>query len=420
MSHSTKTPWSPPAEKPAGRLAMLSVLKHRDYRLYWFGQFSSVIGQNMSFVAQSWLVLQLTDSPAMLGLAGLANAIPTIGFTMLGGVAADRMDRKSLLRTTQLCQGLVYGLLGLLVVLQMVTIWWVFGFAFVSGTLRAFDQPSRAALVPHLVPRAELSEAVALGGTVWQFSRLVGPSLAGIIIATANAGVALLLAAFGFFAFAVLLTLMRAGGEAAEPSKHTSMAGEMLGGLDFIRKNELFYTLIGLTFFNSVFGMSYTVMLPYFARNILDVGSQGYGFLQTASAVGALAGTLIAASTAGYGKRGWQAIIGGAAFGSLIVVFSFSTVFQLSLVVMLLMGVANQTYMTTISTVLQTHLPNDLRGRVMGIHGLSFSLQPLGGTVAGAIAEQAGVPFAVAAGGACVALMAVAIAIFLPRVRRIV
>ena len=399
---------------------MLSVLKHRDYRLYWFGQFSSVIGQNMSFVAQSWLVLQLTDSPAMLGLAGLANAIPTIGFTMLGGVAADRMDRKSLLRTTQLCQGLVYGLLGLLVVLQMVTIWWVFGFAFVSGTLRAFDQPSRAALVPHLVPRAELSEAVALGGTVWQFSRLVGPSLAGIIIATANAGVALLLAAFGFFAFAVLLTLMRAGGEAAEPSKHTSMAGEMLGGLDFIRKNELFYTLIGLTFFNSVFGMSYTVMLPYFARNILDVGSQGYGFLQTASAVGALAGTLIAASTAGYGKRGWQAIIGGAAFGSLIVVFSFSTVFQLSLVVMLLMGVANQTYMTTISTVLQTHLPNDLRGRVMGIHGLSFSLQPLGGTVAGAIAEQAGVPFAVAAGGACVALMAVAIAIFLPRVRRIV
>lgn len=405
--------------RQASRWAMFSALRHRNFALYWFGQLSSVMGQNMQYVAQSWLVLHLTNSPAMLGLAGLSSAIPTIVFALLGGAVADRADRQKLLRYTQLGQALLYGLLATVVVAEVVEVWHVMAFAFFAGLIRAFDQPSRQALIPHLIPRAELPNAVALGSSVWQISRLVGPALAGLLIALYDVGVTLYVASLGFVIFVVLLAMIRI--DKVEETRLVSkgLVIDLFEGLVFIRHNELFYTLILLTFFDSIFGMSYTVLLPIFARDILNVGSQGYGLLQTVSGVGALSGTFVVVFLSRSGRRGLQAIVGAACFGLLLMAFSFSQWFPVSLALILLMGLANQTYMTTINTVLQMHLPDDLRGRVMGIYGLTYSLIPLGGTVSGVVAEFAGAPIAVASGGLLVACMAGLVFLRLPKVRNL-
>ena len=190
-------------------------------------------------------------------------------------------------------------------------------------------------------------------------------------------------------------------------------------GLDFVRRNQLFYSLLGLTFFNSVFGMSYVILLPVFARSILLVGSRGFGLLQSVSGVGALLGTLTVAYLAQAGRRGWQVLVGSAAFGALLMMFAYSSSFPLSLGLIFLLGLFNQIYLTSINTILQLNLPNDLRGRVLGLFGLTWDLMPLGGAVAGAVAEYAGAPAAVALGGFLVAMMGFYGMARLPTVREI-
>jgi MFS family permease len=194
---------------------------------------------------------------------------------------------------------------------------------------------------------------------------------------------------------------------------------DMGDGLDFVRRHELFAALIGLVFFNSMFGMSYQILLPVFARDILEVGSEGFGFLQTAVALGAILGSLAAARLGRSGHRGAQLLLGSAVFGLLIVTFAWSRWFPLSVAIMFLMGLANSFYMITINTVLQVMVPDDYRGRVMGLWSLTWSLVPLGGMIAGTITEHAGAPVAVTLGGVLVMAMAAAIAIRLPNVRQL-
>ena len=160
----------------------LSALRHRNYRLYWLGQLSSVLAQNMDGVAQSWLVLELTNSPLLLGLTGLAFAIPTITLTLLGGVIADRADRRRIMIFSQIGSATIFFILATLVIMQRVALWQVMTLAFLSGCIRAFDRPSRMALLPQMVPRDDIPNAVAVGGTIWQLNRLVGPAVAGLPI----------------------------------------------------------------------------------------------------------------------------------------------------------------------------------------------------------------------------------------------
>jgi MFS family permease len=193
----------------------------------------------------------------------------------------------------------------------------------------------------------------------------------------------------------------------------------MKEGVNFIRTNEIYYTFIGMTFFNSVFGMSYLILMPVFARSVLNVGSQGFGFLQSAGGAGALIGVLAVAWFSHSRGQSRLAIFGAIAFGIFLISFALSNSYQLSLILAVALGVASQFYMTIISAVLQVNLPNELRGRVMGIYGLTWELMPVGGMIAGAIAEFAGAPMAVGFGGFMVAGMAIAVAIFLPSIRRL-
>jgi MFS family permease len=399
-------------------LQALSALRHRNYRLYWYGQLASVLAQNMEGVAQSWLVLELTDSPLLLGLTGLTYAAPTIALTLLGGVIADRADRRRIMILSQGVAAAMFFLLATLIIIERVALWHVMSLAFLSGCVRAFDRPSRMALLPQMVPREDIPNAVAVGGTIWQLNRLIGPAVAGMLIYWLGIGPTYY---FCFLASLVAVCLWLGIRLTASPTAPSpgGVVEHMAEGLNFIRKNEVFYVFIGMTFFNSVFGMSYSILMPVFARSVLDVGSKGFGFLQSAGGAGALIGVLLVAWFSHARGKGRQTLLGAIAFGLLLSAFAFSVSFPLSLILALALGVSSQFYMTIISAILQMNLPNQLRGRVMGIYGLTWDLMPIGGMIAGTIAEFAGAPIAVGFGGFMVAGMALAVMLFRPNIRRL-
>ncbi|HZD41073.1 MAG TPA: MFS transporter [Terriglobales bacterium] len=399
-------------------LRTVGALRHRNYRLYWFGQMFSVLARNMETVAQSWLVLELTDSPLLLGLTGLTFAVPTITLTLVGGVVADRADRRRIMIASQAGSAIIFLLLGTLVITRMVVLWHVMGLAFLSGCVRAFDRPSRMALLPQMVPKADIPNAVAVSGTIWQLNRLVGPAVAGMLIYLVGTGPTYYLCFLASTAAVVLWLFIRLD-HPAPSFAGGGMLQHMAEGVNFIRRNEIYWTLISMTFFNSVFGMSYLILMPVFARDVLSVGAQGYGFLESCGGAGALFGVLMVAYFSHTRQKGRQALAGAISFGILLLVFALSRSYALSLGMALLLGMVSQFYMTIINTILQVNLPEELRGRVMGIYGLAWSLMPVGGMVSGTIAEFAGAPTAVAFGGIMVAGMALAVAIFVPRIRHL-
>ena len=395
-------------------LEAISALRHRNYRLYWFGQLFSVLAQNMEHVAQGWLVLELTNSPLALGVTGLAHAIPTITLTLVGGAIADRADRRRIMIASQSCTALMFLILAVLVLTKLAALWHVMVLAFISGSIRAFDRPSRMALLPQMVPREDIPNAVAIGGTIWQLCRLVGPAAAGILIYLFGVGPTFF-TCFLASSTAVSLWLAIRADQPALAAGAGGLRKNMLDGVHFIRKNELFYTFMGMTFFNSVFGMSYLILMPVFARDVLNVGSQGFGFLQTAGGAGALIGTLAVAYLSDARRLPLQAARGATLFGVLLLLFAYSRAFPLSLALAFALGITGQFYVTAINTVLQLNLPEQLRGRVMGVYGLTWDLMPVGGMVAGTIAEFAGAPAAVAVGGAFVSGLALWVISIAPR-----
>jgi MFS family permease len=267
-----------------------------------------------------------------------------------------------------------------------------------------------------MVPREEIANAVAMGSMAWQLPRLVGPALAGMVIAFLGVAQSIYLIAGGLFCSAVLFSLIRLNQDVIKGGTG-SLYRNVVEGLTFILHNQLFLALMGMTFFNSIFGMSYQILMPIFARDILSVGSQGYGVLQAAGGAGGLIGSVSAAYLARSGHKGLQALIGSAVFGTLLIGFAISSWFAVSLAFMFGIALANQLYMTTISATLQLNVPDELRGRVMGVWGLTWSLVPLGGMVSGTIAEVAGAPTAVVFGGSAVLLLAIGILVGMPRVR---
>ena len=401
-----------------GGLRVFTALRHRNYRLYWIGFLLSIIGFQMQQVAMQWLAYDLTGSPLYLGTVGLASALPTIALTLFGGVVADRVNRRQLLLFTQAGLGLIVAAAALLVWLRLIEPWHLLALAFLAGAITAFDQPSRAAIVPHLVDRRDLMNAVALISVVWQSSRIVGPALAGVLIGfLGSTAPVFAIATLGSAAMVAVLLLLRLPRFSPEPTSN-AVLGDLAQGLRFILGNNLFSSLIGMTFFNSVFGISYIIMLPVIAKDVLQVGPEGLGLMNTVSGIGALAGTFTVATLGDYRRKGWLLLWGGFAFGVGLVAFAVTPWFLPSLALLAFVGWCNQVYMTTTNTTLQAAVPDALRGRVMGTFALTYNLIPLGGLQAGAIATAFNVQTAIAFGGVLVAAFAMAAAVTLPAVRR--
>ena len=383
-------------------------LRYPSYRAYWFGLLASVSGFQMFRVGQGWLIYEITGSPWSLGLVGAANAIPAIFFNLFGGVFADRLDKRRLIISTQLTTGILIFLLATLTLLGWVESWHVLVIALLAGGVEAFDNPARQALYPHLIDRKVMMSAVAMNSVIWQGTRIIAPGIAGILIDVINTQSAMYIAGSGFIVLAVVMSRLKIPtiprGALGNPIQ------DIKEGLQFIRVNSIFSFLIGMTFFNSFFGMAYVMLMPIFAVDILEVGAKGQGLLLGMTGAGALVNTLWMGARGSVPNRGW-AIIGGAVlFGLAVAAFALTSEYvgslKLAMVLMFIMGITNSVYMISIQSSLQIMVPDRMRGRVMGFYGMTWSIMPLGGMQASVLTSIFTAPIAIAAGGIAVALFA--------------
>jgi MFS family permease len=400
------------------RLSAIAALYHRNYRLYWIGVVVSVIGYQLQFIGVGWLVYRMTGSPFYLGLVGLFTAVPTIALSLIGGVIADRVSRLHLLMITQSIAAVSSFVLASLTITGAVQIWHILLLASVNGTFAAFDTPARQAMLPDLVEREDLMNAVALASAAWQVARVVGPAIAGILIAGFGEAVCFYATSIGYGVMLLMILQLKIQIQAA--IKHENMWRNLVSGLSFVAKSPLFAIIIGLTFMNSLFGISYITLMPAFARDILHAGAKGYGLLLTAGGIGAIMGSVLIASWGKRARRGFLMMGGSSLFGVLLIAFSLSRNFNAALALVMIAGTANAIYMVVAQTVLQAEVPDELRGRVMGLYGLTWSLIPLGGMLSGTIAALVGSPFAVGLGGFFVMCFTLCVVLAFPHIRRLV
>jgi MFS family permease len=400
---------------------LFRALRHRNYRLFYAGQGVSLIGTWMQQIAISWLVYRLTDSVFLLGIVAFAGQIPAFLLGPFAGVVSDRYHRHRVLLLTQGLSLLQASTLAALVLTDSVAIWHVLALSAFLGIINAFDIATRQAFVVELVEKREdLSNAIALNSSLFNLARLVGPSVAGIIIALVGEGMVFLLNAVSYLAVIFSLTLIRLHGPA--PVREKRKVGQVLQegfryafGFPPIRAVILQVALV------SFFGMPFSVLMPAFARDVLGGGANTLGFLMGASGVGALMGALYLASrqtVLGLGR----VIIGATIlFGAGLMAFAFSQILWLSLLLMLLSGIGMMVQMASNNTILQTIVDDDKRGRVMSFYSMAFmGMSPLGGLLAGAVAEQVGVTYTLFGCGFLVMLSALPFAWKLRRLRELV
>ena len=359
-------------------------------------------------VGQGWLIYEITGSPWSLGLVGAANAIPAIFFNLFGGVFADRLDKRRLIISTQLTTACLIFLLATLTLMGWVESWHVLVVALLAGGVEAFDNPARQALYPHLIDRKVMMSAVAMNSTIWQGTRIIAPGIAGILIDLINTESALYISGLGFLVLVVVMARLKIphipGGARGNPIQ------DIKEGLRFIKVNSIFSFLIGMTFFNSFFGMAYVLLMPIFAVDILEVGAKGQGMLLGMSGAGALVNTLYMGARGSIPNRGWVIIGGAVLFGLTVAAFALTAEhvgsLYLAMTLMFFIGVFNSAYMISIQSSLQIMVPDRMRGRVMGFYGMTWSIMPLGGLQASALTSLFTAPIAIAAGGIAVAIFA--------------
>jgi MFS family permease len=387
---------------PAGR-STFAALKERNYCLYWIGLVFYVLGHRAEYVTFAWITWEVTRDPMALGYLGLAQGVPLVIFQLCGGVLADRINRLRLLIATQILVAVTMTIAFGLTVLGVVRFEHLLALAALSSIFRAFDEPSRLSLIPQLIDRARLPNAIALGSIPWQAGRMIGPSVTGILIAAFGGAVGFGIAAVASYAALALYSRLRVPG-GAPPSDGQHVLHQFVEGLSFVGHNFVFASLIGLAVFNSLFGMSYITLLPIYADSYFGTGSTGYGVLNAAHGAGALVGTLTVATIAHLIlRRGTVLLVAAACVGFLLMVFSRSPGMGLALPALMLVGFSNTFYLTQVSTLLQQSVPDQLRGRVLSIYSLCWNLMPLGGLLAGALAAAVDARFAVLVGGAMVA-----------------
>ena len=405
------------AEK-AGRLQITTrALRHRNFQLYFAGMLVSVIGTWMQNVAQSWLVYRLTDSPFLLGLTGFAGMIPVFVLGPVGGVVADRYSRHRIIILTQtfsLAQAVV---LAALTLKGAVTVDAILVLAFALGAINAFDMPARQAFLIDLVGKGELMNAIALNSSLFNGARIVGPALAGLVVAAVGEGWCFLLNAVSFLAVIVSLLAIKITIEDIRPI--TSPLLSLKEGLVYVLKTRPIRALLTMVVVVSVFGIPYSVLMPVFAKEVLGGGPQTLGILLGAGAVGALGGALMLAARSRVEGLGRILAMSAALFGVTLVVFSFSRNFVLSTILVIPAGFFVMLQLSGTNTLLQTIVPDDMRGRVMSFYSVSLmGMAPFGSLLSGKLADWMGAPKTVAVGGASCFVAAVIFRLRFPSIRR--
>ena len=414
----------------ARRVEFLSVLRTRDFRTYYIGHLSSVGGHQMMIATLGWLVFRLTGSPLALGLVGGAQAVPGIALNLLAGALADRMNPRYLVMVSQAASALLLAALATLIITGAVQLWHILVISLLTGLTTNFDGPARRTLWPHLVTRDQFMFASSLNQSVWSGTRIVAPAVAGLIIATSGrfvggdlvgAGISTYVSFLGFLAMAVAVGLI-----SLPPIKRSTGATvfhDIVEGLLFTKRHSIFLVLLGLTFVNGFFGISYMWLMPVFAEEYLGVDVQGYGILLSASGIGGVLGTLLIASFGQYQNRPWLIAGAPALFGVSILLFAITSAvlhsFTLAMALVLIGGAVYSVNQVAAVTVLNLLVPDEFRGRVMGLRSLTWSIAPLGSLTAGVLASLVNTAFAVGVGSVVVILFVLLFVATNPHVRNL-
>ena len=391
---------------PPGRWGAFSYPR---YRRYWVAMVARVFGLQFRYIGIFWFVQSSEglDLPyRWLGIVGLAASLPTIALTVPAGVVADRYEHRSIMVISQSLTALLTFALAIGIVLESIDVWMLMAWAIVVGALAALGTPAQQAILPRLIDMRAMPSAVALTSSVWNTMRIVGPGAAGVLIAALGIGEAFFVAAAGSALSTVLIATLRL--EPLERERGQEQGG-MLVGIRYIAGNRLFLAIIGLSFFTSIFGMSYQTLLPIFAEEILDSGARGFGFMHMAAGCGGLLGTLAIIKIGARRQAGTIMLASAGLFGVFIALFAGSRGLELSLALLFCAGFASSLYLNLGMTLLQMFVPDELRGRVMGVWSMTWFLSAVGALPASAVAEWIGAPLTIALGALAVSAFAVAL-----------
>jgi MFS family permease len=391
-------------------------LRHRNFQLFFSGQLISLVGTWMQSVAQSWLVYRLTGSALLLGSVGFASQVPVFLFAPLGGIAADRFNRRHIVIATQAASMVLAFILAALTLFHKVQVWHVFVLASLLGIVNAFDIPGRQSFLVDMVGKEDLMNAIALNSSMFNGARVIGPAIAGILVARIGEGWCFFSNAVSYIAVIIGLLLMNVispvRAAIASPLEH------MMEGFRFVNQTAPIRALLLLLGLVSLVGMPYVVLMPIFADQILHGGARGLGILMGATGVGALLGALTLAFRQGVKGLGRWVAWCCAGFGASLVIFALSRTFWVSVILLLPVGYCMMLQMACSNTLIQVMVPDALRGRVMAVYSMMFmGMAPIGALLGGALAERLGAPHTVAIGGLASLLSACWFGMHLPKIR---
>ena len=423
---------NPAAESPTLRWqAAGRALRHRNFQLFFGGQLISLTGTWMQTVAQSWLVYRLTGSGLLLGSVGFASQIPVFLCAPLGGIVADRGNRKHIVIATQVASMLLAFVLAVLTLTRTVHVWHIFVLAALLGVVNAFDIPGRQSFLVDMVGKDDLMNAIALNSSMFNGARVVGPAVAGILVARLGEGWCFFVNAVSYIAVIAGLLLMNVHAPARVSAK-TSPFEHMVEGFQFVNRTGPIRALMVLLGLVSVTGMPYVVLMPIFADKILrgggqelasligshDLGAVRLGILMGAAGVGALLGALTLAVRSGVkGLSKWITVC-CAGFGVSLMLFALSKSFWLSVLLLLPVGYFIMLQMASSNTLIQVMVPDELRGRTMAVYSMMFmGMAPIGALLGGALSDRLGAPLTVAIGGLASVLGAWWFGAQLPKIR---
>ncbi|MFH1354716.1 MAG: MFS transporter [Candidatus Omnitrophota bacterium] len=398
---------------------MFSSLKVKNFRIYWFGMFASLVGTWIQAVALSWLVFELTHSAFLLGLVGFLTYIPIFLLSLFGGVLADRMNKRNILICTQMTFMLLAFLLAALTQMKLITSFHVMMIAVLNGIVMAFDAPSRQAMVVELVGKENLFNAIALNSVAFNSSRVIGPAFAGILVAAIGMSGCFYINGISFLALIFALLMIKIKNN-HRTNKNSKALRDLRDGVIFIKNDPSILVLISMVSVISLFGVGYIILMPIFANDILQVGARGLGFLMSSAGIGALAGGLFLAHLGDFKYKGKLLSVSSFIFSLSLLVFALSKSYILSILALLCMGYASVSVIALINTILQAKVDDQFRGRVMSVFMLAFiGIIPFGNLIAGTLAQILGVSPALVISGCISTLFFLAINTLFPGIRKI-
>lgn len=398
------------------RFSAFSSLRYRDYRFLWTGIVFMSAGQWIQQVTLGWLVYDMTGSSVLLGVLNGFRTLPFLFSGPIAGVAADRFDRRKLLISTQAILFVTAFVMGALVVTGRAEVWHLFVFTLITGIAWAFNQPIRQSLIPAVVPKPELMNAVALASFGFNFTKIIAPTLAGLMIALFTVSGNFFVQGLTYAGVLVMVFMMHTGGHVKDTRKSSAFS-DLVEGLNYVRTNPVMLSLIGASLISQVVAMPYVALMPIFQKDVLHIGPEGLGILLAAPAIGAVAATFLLAQFAErIHHRGLIRLIALAMLGIFLVSFSQSGSLPLAILSLVGVGFSQMMFVNVSMTMVQMLVPDELRGRVISLYMLDRGLTPLGALFAGVCASFVGASLTVTLMGVMVIVLAVVVSVTVPMV----